>query len=193
MFKQILLGLGLLLSVLATKQVYVTENRQAQVSISSCDGCFCDYYSFVAVEQDTKTKTDVHTHTDQLWFYYNHQKYDSCSFTYQNEYVSSNTPFMGLKINTNARTAHMNMSNLIDNVGNTISFDFQLYDIDSVSSCKCRYAEQTGVQSFSQQSDSNYVRTGVNGQLTVNSESKNIDSAVGYIYNSGSKTIIINT
>lgn len=178
-------------AALAVKQVYVTDNRQAQVSISRCDGCTCEYYSFVAVEQDTKSKTD-HTHTNDLWFYYNHQLYDSCASTYQNEYVSILTPFMGLKINQAGKSARINMTDLVDNMGNTISFDFHLYDIDSVSNCKCRYSEQIGVNGYSQTSDSNYIRTGVTGSLTRNAVPQNIDGAVGYIYSYGSKTIIIN-
>ena len=192
MMKVLLLCLAISV-IVATKEVYVIEGRQIQVTINHCEDCNCEYYSFNAFEQDSKTKTDVHTHTSNLAFYYNHQKYDTCASTYTSEYMSLSTASVGFKISASGKTAHMNMTGLVDNLGNTINFDFSLYDIDSTSNCKCRYSEQIGVNSYSQQTDSNYIRTGVTGSLTRNSEVQLLTGATGYIYSYGTKTIIINS
>lgn len=177
--------------VAATKTTYITEGRQAQVSFYRCDGCTCDNYYISAYEQDSKTKGQPDSHTSQIALYYNHYGYNTCDFTYSSHWAAVNVATNFLKISPSGKTAHLNMTSLTDSGGNTVGFDFQLYDINMASSCNCQYSEIYVAGSFKSTSTSSSYRTGVDGSLSVNGVAYTPTDAVGYIYQYGSKSLTI--
>jgi hypothetical protein len=176
--------------IVATKEKFTTNYRQVYASWYNCDNsCSCDYYYVVGYDQTTRSNQDI---PPAYYFYYNHGKYDSCSFIYSSEYYSTSNPNVGVTIRQNGNSASL-INNFIDSSNNQISLnlDFSTQNTNDASSCNCREIYTSGADFYNIKTNSKSSYANVTGTIIINSNTLTLpNDAYGYIYDYGIKTII---
>ena len=171
-------------------QNFLTNNRQVYGTWGACDGCDCEYFTVTATEYNTRDNTN-HNNGETFYLYYSHAHYDTCAYTYSDEYILVTEPFTGLSINTSGRSARLNVTDLIDSNGNNVDIHLVWTDVDSNGACNCRYTETYGPNSYRVVSRSTYTKTDLLGFININGIRYEPSNPYGNIYNTGSKSMTI--
>ena len=186
--------LALLLSYVAftsaTTEHFTTNNRQIYASWSICNGCNCSYFNIYAFEYTTQNPNDI---TPPIYLYYNHYCYNSCTNTYESDWLQNTDPLIGLEISRSGRNAELVVSNLTDSSNHDISISLSWVTSDSqnTNNVNCHNVYSYGVESFRVNSKSNYRTAQLVGSITVDNVVYTAPTdSYSYISGYGEKTMI---
>ena len=174
----------------ATTENFKTNNRQVYASWWSCNDCNCDSFSLYAFEYATQNPSDT---TPVVYLYYSHSLHNSCTNTYQSEWLQTSDSLQGLEISRSGRSGEL-VSNHTDssNQNVTISLSWSTDDSQNMNNCNCQNLYSYGTESFRINSKSSYRTALVVGSVTINGivHTAPLDS-YGYINGYGQKTVVL--
>ena len=177
----LVLILSLLAGVMATTIITTTNGRSAYVTYTNCVGCLCEY-----------VYVDAYEYNSNFSVYAGHYIYDSCAYTWSYDYLYQFLPSAN-GFTVHAHGAHLNISGLTSNGGQTVSASLTWSSPDISSVCQCRYLQFSGPVTYRVSSRSAWFESPVNGTITFGPTTYTLNGNLGYVSSYGTKNITIIT